>query len=576
MTFEAAIERNVRSGQPMCISPSQRESSVISAAFLYRLIKERVYQERGIVIIGVTIRGELDCSDLAITSPLRLLSCRFELPLRFSRAQLHLLDLRRCVLPSIFIDKAVVTHGVLLDRATLGTTNGSGVALDGTLLRVGKEFRLEKSSITGEVDLLDANIEGRFSCRGAHLNGIGDALSMDRAEVKGSVFLNEGFTAAGTVRLPGATIGGQLIFRGAQLNGQGDALLMDGIKVKDGVYLDEGFTAAGTVRLPGATIGGQLMCTGAQLNGLGDALSMDRAEVKDSVFLPLTWAEDAHPSSSKSPSHLAPPRSRISLQGARLGYLELTVTGSPSSNAIELTSTLLLEGAIYGGLSGPQATDKVKSSWAKRTLAWARGTSELERLPGVLYRAVLVSQQQENAANAGIYPGSFTTVARVLRDTGSQRLARQLLLERSRQLTRQRRRRSRPVGWFSDITVGYGFRPQLAPLWALLVYLIATFVFAIAVHHGGIVATPLAGTITSPSPLRSTAAYPTFSAANYAFGALLLPFVHLPGIDAWRANATNGWGIVVRVLRWVEPAVLWSLLIVLGATLTTLVTRDQR
>jgi hypothetical protein len=52
-------------------------------------------------------------------------------------------------------------------------------------------------------------------------------------------------------------------------------------------------------------------------------------------------------------------------------------------------------------------------------------------------------------------------------------------------------------------------------------------------------------------------------------------FVHLPGVDAWRANATTGWGLVVRITRWVEPVVLWTLVLTLGATLTGLVTRDR-
>jgi len=30
------------------------------------------------------------------------------------------------------------------------------------------------------------------------------------------------------------------------------------------------------------------------------------------------------------------------------------------------------------------------------------------------------------------------------------------------------------------------------------------------------------------------------------------------------------------MVRWFEPVVLWSVLIILGATFTTLVTRDQR
>ena len=672
--LEERIERDVASGRPTCISPSQRDSAAIPAAFLARFLRRHTYQERGVVLIGVKITGVLNLSDLTMTAPLRLRSCRFQRPLLLPRAQLYLLDLRRSKLEGLVIGEAIVEHSLLLDRAVLGATSRTGPVLDGSLLRVGGRLsarnvsaagtvrlpgatiggqltcsganlngteealdldraevkrsvfldqgfttagtvRLPGATIGGQLNcrganfkgtgitlsldgaevkggvfldqgfatagtvrLLRATIGGQFACRGAHFNGTGDALSLDGAEVKGEVFLDQGFTIAGTARLLGVTIGGQLNCQGANFNGTGDALSLDGAEVKGDVLLDQGFTTAGTVRLPGAAIGGQLNCRGANFKGTGITLSLDGAEVKGDVFLELAWAEPSGRLATDLSAPPGPPRRQLSLRGARLGPLRLGVEGDPAPGDKQLTSTLLLENATYPALSAPGPSNRAKLSWSRRAWSSVCGRSEFEQLPGVLYRAVLLGQQdQQEEPGREVYPGTFDTAARVLREAGDERLARQLLIERHRQLTRRRRPLlARPIGWLLDVTVGYGFRPRLALLWALLVYLGAVLVFAIAVHHGGVVATPLAGTSGSPSPLESTPTYPAFSAWNYAFGALLLPFVHLPGIDAWRANATNGWGIAVRVVRWFEPVVLWSLLIILGATFTTLVTRDQR
>ena len=111
--------------------------------------------------------------------------------------------------------------------------------------------------------------------------------NLDRAEVKGTVRLNKGFTATGKVRLVGATIGSNLSCQGAELNPSrgGTALSMDRIKVKGSVFLDEGFSATGTVRLLGASIDGQFACAGARIETTaGEALSMDRAQVKGNII----------------------------------------------------------------------------------------------------------------------------------------------------------------------------------------------------------------------------------------------------------------------------------------------------
>jgi len=136
-------------------------------------------------------------------------------------------------------------------------------------------------------------------------------LNAGGINVKGSVFLRNGFSAAGEVRLLGAQIGGDLNCEGGTFKnppledakgkpvaGSGTALSADGINVTGSVFLRNGFSAAGEVRLLGAQIGGYLVCEGGMfknpalkasdgklLAGSGKALNADGINVKGDVFL---------------------------------------------------------------------------------------------------------------------------------------------------------------------------------------------------------------------------------------------------------------------------------------------------
>ncbi len=501
--------------------PSDRPTAKVSAAFLADLLRSRTYSDRSVVVIGATVIGRLDCSDIEVTAPIRFLACAFDQPIIFSRARIDLFDLRRSTMPGLVIEGATVKHDLLLRRVVVKPTSAYANAINA-----------EQLHVSGSADF-------SFLC------------------------------VKGTVRLPGATIGGQLRYFDTTLsNPNGDALIMDQAEVKGGIIFTKGFTAKGTVSILGATIGGQLRCSGATLsNPDGNALIMDGAEVKGDILLDLAYADSEEPRVFR-------------LSGTHFGRLRLVFVEECHSEAAKLNTVLALEGATYGGLYVEDTSSSVSekhSFWVKRCQNfWTtiRGTRQLQQNPGKLYRSILIDQQRlpENE----IYPATYTTVAQVLRDAGNEQLAKELLIEKNRQLTKERPIYVRPFSWLLDITVGYGYRPRLAILWALAVYLGAVALFSVAVHHHGIVATPLFGTTGSPTPLHSISGYPTFSSWNYAFGALLVPFVHLPGVDAWRANAINGWGSAVRVVRWIEPVVLWALLLTLGATFTWLITRDRR
>jgi len=161
------------------------------------------------------------------------------------------------------------------------------IAADGMDVK-GSVFLSDGFKAEGEVCLVGATIGGVLDCSaGQFINPDGAALNASGMDVKGGVFLRNGFKAEGKVRLLGATIGGQLnCSEGRFIDPEGNALNADRMVVKGSVFLRNGFKAEGKVRLLGATIGGQLDCSDSEfINPDGDALSADGMEVKGDVFL---------------------------------------------------------------------------------------------------------------------------------------------------------------------------------------------------------------------------------------------------------------------------------------------------
>jgi hypothetical protein len=184
---------------------------------------------------------------------------------------------------AVFLDQVIAAGAVRLPAADItgmlgfrGTQlngrDGKGTALSGERMKVGADVFFDREfTAVGAVKLHQADIAGQLSFSSAQLkgrDGKGRALLGDAMKVGSAVALDEGFTTVGAVRLVQADITGPLSFRGAQLNGRDDngtALNGDGMKVGANMYLDQGFTAAGKVFLAGARIGGSVWLNGANL-----------------------------------------------------------------------------------------------------------------------------------------------------------------------------------------------------------------------------------------------------------------------------------------------------------------------
>src|SRR5205809_428863 len=158
--------------------------------------------------------------------------------------------------------------GLELRNSMLPGFSGRGARIDHDLLFNG-------STVSGRTSLQGASIKGWLECASATLqNPDGQALSLNGAEIAGSVFLTKNFHATGEVRALGTVIKGSLACVAATLeNPDGNVLSLDGAEIGGDVFLSARFQATGAVRAPGARFGGALVCSDARLsNGAGFAL----------------------------------------------------------------------------------------------------------------------------------------------------------------------------------------------------------------------------------------------------------------------------------------------------------------
>ena len=201
---------------------------------------------RGIQVFGADVIRPLDLSFVRIPFQLAFRHCRLKDGINLENAELSQIDLQ-----------GSLVNGVSAD----GINVKSSIFLSNGFASIGR-MRLRGAQIGG---ILDCSYGSFTNPPQKDVKGSGTALSADRINVKGSVFLR-GVKASGKVGLLGAQIGGILDCSDGtfanppqkDLLESGDALSADRINVKDSVFLNGSFTATGEVRLLGAHVGGKL------------------------------------------------------------------------------------------------------------------------------------------------------------------------------------------------------------------------------------------------------------------------------------------------------------------------------
>lgn len=115
----------------------------------------------------------------------------------------------------------------------------------------------ERFLALGEVTIIDANIGGDLICSGGRLKNPGnDALTLDRTDIAGSVFLDNGFYAKGCVRMNNTVVGSSLEMRHARIFNRGDAAFVcDSAYIKGSLLLKPLSQICGDVHLTTMQVG---------------------------------------------------------------------------------------------------------------------------------------------------------------------------------------------------------------------------------------------------------------------------------------------------------------------------------
>lgn len=543
--------------------------------------------EQGVYIRGAWIDGHLDLEGCRIPTHLNLWSCNIASNLTLRDSDLLGLSLQNSKVPKIYGDGLHCRGDVFLHDGFHATgevrllgahiggslfctggrfenTNGDALSCDqaeiGGSVFLDAETGKDKFHATGTVRLLGAHIGGDLNCSGGRFeNANGRALTCDRAEIGGGVFLNtkaggEKFHATGEVRLPGAHIGGNLNADGGQLeNKNGMALHCRSAEIKGNLFLRYGFRAKGEVDLYGARVAGDLDCSHAHFeNTDGDALRCDRTIIGGTFIF----------------RKVATVSGRISLVAAHVGTLVDDLESYPPAPG------LVLDGFRYDRVVAEAPID------AASVITWLK-------------------KQPFDHLHKEFKPQPWEQAIKLLREMGHEEHAKLVAIEKQKQL-----RRAKKIKWPGAIFhflfyvfAGYGYRPMWTFRWVVTVWLGCTAFYWYAAVQG-VFAPSNPRIFTDPrfemcSPQRmgnwvtcnfAPLEHVAFNPLAYSLD-LILPLVDLQQESSWtpmveRPNAlrlkSEGWllGSVTRIITWLEILFGWIASLMLVAAVSVQFKKD--
>ena len=543
---------------------------------------------KGIRVKGARIDGELDLVYARISFPLSFEKSAFTGGIYLRYAYIRGLFLIGTHTGPIYGDGVKVEGNVFLRNGfkadgevnLLGATIGGSLECDGSEFINPKGYALNADGVKveggvylrkgfqaeGEVNLLGATIGGSLDCeKGRFINPTGYALLAANSNIKGGVYLRKGFKGEGEVNLIGATIGGDLdCEKGQFINKGAKALNADRLKVEGGVFLRNGFQAEGEVNLIGATIGGSLVCEKGRFINIGEtALNANSANVNGNVFLCKGFKAQGV----------------VDLIGANIGgYFIWTDVNSPEEVTLDLRSAKV--GTLWDDAN----------SWPDPGKLILRGLVYNE----IYDRAPMTAKSRIDwlRRQKGFWPQPYEQLAAVLRKSGQDEDAREILIAKNEDRARLTKLTWLEKCWYRILgpMIGYGYRP-LNALWGVAAFVaLGAFLFGIG-YWGGLVtpqsesayvaknvSTADAGTETR----QLSDVYPRFNFLVYSFDTFV-PLIDLHQAKYWLPNAKRGLkllrikgfslhiGGLLRLYLWIHLTMGWALTMLLVVGLTGLV-----
>jgi hypothetical protein len=429
---------------------------------------------------------------------------------------------------------------------------------DGAGIDVAFHLMLVGCEVAGAVTLTGARIGGDLTCSGSRIDGLGhDALTLNRTGIGGSVFLDRGFYAKGRVRLLGAQIKGPLNCEDGSFASQADpeapvALDADVATITGGMDLAR-VQAVGEVRAVGANLG-QVVCTGATFTAAGtDALTLDNCRIVGDLALDGGFAATG-----------AVRLVNAVVEGA-VTCSHATVGGRPdafnATSARIATWLTLDQTCIQGGVHLLQTRaagliDDLGADEHRPLGSWT--TAEPLDLTGFEYGRFLDSSSDTGQRFEWLKrterfdPQAWRYLAEVYTALGRDSDARRTLIKGENERIRRGglSRAGRGGRQVLRVTVGHGYRPWYAGLWAVAV-IVAFTVFVC--NHGADFVPEKAGVRGHPSPAWVYAA-DTF-----------VPIIDLGEADKWQPIGDARWA------EWATIVLGWALTTLFAAGFTSLV-----
>jgi hypothetical protein len=586
---EQRLLAKASSGELVDLSDLTDDDRLISADLIRRLCvgaEAAGVDPRGLRVKAARIVGELDLSFCRVPHPLRFEDTTFTEVPTLSHSRVVAIVFLACTLPGLtavgtrveqFLSLAHsdITGQVELPEALIegaldcsGATlaNEGGVALAADTVKVGGNVSLEKLNTIGAVSIPRAKIGGTFDCSGATLaNKGGFALELTLAEIASSAFL-DAVNAIGAVDLGGAKIGGQVNCAGATLaNEGGNSLKLTGTETGADVFLCDGFSAAGEVRLSGAKIRGDLVCDGATFaNEGGCALNLQSAEVEGSVLL-------RHAFSAAGEVRLAGAkiRGQFNCNGATLAspFAAHPDLAALNLGSAEIDGALVFRNArVIGGVNLFQAAaasleddigrgDDGLGSWAGAYPLVLEGFT-YARLGDVTYARFGSGATSEPRLRwlrhtTHFQVGAWQQLISVYRDQGRDDEATNAAVAmHNDRLARAGLPAHRGAGrWILRLTVGHGYRPWLAGVWALAIVAAYALIVWLSTDRFAAERQDITG---SPQPV-------VYAADTF------LPIVDLGEAGRWMPTDWTRWA------EWVVILLGWALSTIFVAGFTRIV-----
>ncbi|MGW0363438.1 oxidoreductase [Streptomyces sp. NPDC002990] len=436
---------------------------------------------------GVRITGRLDVSGGTVAPYVELQACRFDGEIQLSEARFGTLRLVNCAIPR-------------LDAARLHTEGD----LHLPRCRVARGIRLTDAQIG--TDLLISQAVVQRDTKGRAIAADGMSVAQD--------FQGELLETYGEVSLRGAKVGVSMNLRGARLrNAYGRyALNAPQLTVERTLYL----TSIALDYVPGGSGSstppyglGQTPTRGqrAQPFECRGGLRLDDGRFGDAVDFygarfRLTAEQEISLRRIQTPEFRfvgeRPEQGRVVVSGAKVVKLVDTATSWPGPGGVSI------EGFVYETLA-PRGHFPLSSR-----LAWVE------------------------AATPEYSPEPYERLAAVLRASGEDAEAREVLLAKQRRRRATLPRAAKAWGHLQDWTVVYGYRPGRAALWMAVLWAAGALLFS---QH-------------DPPPIKADE-HPQWNAALYALD-LLLPVIDLGQQGHWKVAGGWQWGAAALViLGWI-------------------------